>query len=320
MNPVSTTVDKLLEATVAGSFSRVGYAARSRLESWIDPPSLAGRRVLITGATSGLGLEAATRLASLGAAVTFVARDETRAQSAAERIRARSTNRNIDFIRGDTSDLDDMRRVAEQASERGALDVLIHNAGAISPTRTLSAQGFEVTVAAQLLGPFLLTRLLLPALSASAPGRVLTVSSGGMYSQRFDLASLEMAPDAYDGVSAYAKVKRALIVLNHEWAERVDPHDVVFHTMHPGWTDTPGLAASLPRFYGAARPWLRTPHQGADTLVWLASARESLKTSGILWLDRRPRSEHKVPWTRSHDAQRDQAQIWDWCVARTEKY
>ena len=319
MNPVSPVVDKLLESTIFGSFSRVGYAARSRLESWIDPPSLAGRRILITGATSGLGLESAARLATLGAAITFVARDETRAQGAAEKIRARSKSQNIDFILGDTSDLDDMRRVAKHVLERGSLDVLIHNAGALSPTRILSAQGFEVTVAAQLLGPFLLTRLLLPSLSASQPGRVLTVSSGGMYSQRFDLATLEMPQDGYDGVVAYAKVKRAQLVLSHEWAHRVDTRDVLFHAMHPGWTDTPGLAASLPRFHSVARPWLRTPAQGADTLVWLAGAREPLETSGTFWLDRHPRWEHKVPWTRSHDPGRDQVRLWDWCVARTEK-
>lgn len=320
MNPVSVVADKVLEATTVGSFSRVGYGVRSRLESWIDPPSLAGQRVLITGATSGLGFESAVRLASLGAEVTFVARDETRARRATQAIRLRSENDNVGFLLGDTSDLSDMRRVAETVAARGSLDAVIHNAGAISPTRTLSPQGFEVTVAAQLLGPFVLTRLLLPALSQSRPGRVLTVSSGGMYSQRFDLATLEMTAADYDGVVAYAKVKRAQLVLNHEWAHHVDSRDVVFHTMHPGWTDTPGLAASLPRFYSLARPWLRTPAQGADTLVWLAGAREARRTSGDFWLDRHPRLEHKVPWTRSRDPGRDQVVLWDWCVERTQGF
>ena len=320
MNPATFAVDKFLESTVLGSFSRVGYATRSRLESWIDPPSLAGQRVLITGATSGLGFETAAKLASLGAAVTFVARDESRALAALGALRQRSKNDRIDFLLGDTSDLAAMRRVADTVAQRGDLHVLIHNAGAISATRTLSPQGFEVTVAAQLLGPFLLTRLLVPALTQTHPGRVLTVSSGGMYSQKFDLSTLEMDSASYDGVVAYAKVKRAQLVLNHEWVHHVSANDVVFHAMHPGWTDTPGLAASLPKFHSLARPWLRTPAQGADTLVWLAGSRDSSRTTGDFWLDRHPRFEHKVPWTRSRAPGRDQVMLWDWCVERIAGY
>lgn len=319
-NPVTIAVDKILETTVVGSFSRVGFATRSRLESWIDPPPLAGQRVLITGATSGLGFEAAARLASLGAGVTFVARDESRARSAVTALQSRSKNDRIEYLVADTGDLVAMRRVAETVAARGSLDVLIHNAGALTASRTLSPQGFEITVAAQLLGPFHLTRLLLPALTGANPGRVLTVSSGGMYSQRFNLARLEMNSSDYDGVAAYAKVKRAQVVLNHEWVHHVTPRDVVFHAMHPGWTNTPGLATSLPKFYSLAKPWLRTPAQGADTLVWLAGARELTRTTGDFWLDRRPRFEHKVPWTRSRDPGRDQVMLWDWCIERTAKY
>jgi NAD(P)-dependent dehydrogenase (short-subunit alcohol dehydrogenase family) len=115
-------------------------------------------------------------------------------------------------------------------------------------------------------------------------------------------------------------VKRAQLVVNHEWARRVAPADVVFQTMHPGWTDTPGLAASLPRFHALVRPLLRTPAQGADTLVWLAGAREAVLSSGDLWLDRHRRREHHVPWTRSTDSRRDQIGLWDWCVQRTRDY
>ncbi len=320
MNPVPFAVDKFLESTVIGSFSRVGYATRSRLEAWIDPPSMAGQRVLITGATSGLGFEAAVRLAGLGAGVTFVARNESRARSTVTALKSLSKNDNIEYLVGDTGDLVAMRRVAKTVAEGGTLDVLIHNAGAISATRSLSPQGFEVTVATQLLGPFHLTRLLLPALTAANPGRVLTVSSGGMYSQRFELTKLELDSDRYDGVAAYAKVKRAQLVLNHEWVHHVSPRDVVFHAMHPGWVDTPGLAASLPTFYSFAKPLLRTPAQGADTLVWLAGARESSRSTGDFWLDRHPRFEHKVPWTLSRDPGRDQVKLWDWCLERTAQF
>lgn len=319
-NPLPIVVDKLLEATVVGSFTRLGFAARSWLEGWTDPTTLAGRSVLITGATSGLGFEAAAKLASLGAAVTFVARDETRAIDALRLLRARSSDGLIDYILADTGDLGAMRRIAETVASRGALDVLIHNAGAISPSYHLSPQGFEVTVASQLLGPFLLTKTLIPSLAASSPGRVVTVSSGGAYSQKFEVAALETPVANYDGVRAYAAVKRAQLVLNREWMHHVSGREVVFHAMHPGWSDTPGLAASLPKFHSLLGPALRTPAQGADTLVWLAGARETPETTGHFWMDRHRRFEHKVPWTLPRDAAQDQVTLWDWCVERTAGY
>jgi dehydrogenase/reductase SDR family member 12 len=181
------------------------------------------------------------------------------------------------------------------------LDVLVHAAGAIHERFAVNHAGIELTVAGQLVTPFLLTKLLLPALLAAAPSRVITVSSGGMYTQRLDPATLEMAPAGYRGAVAYARVKRAQVVLSREWARRIDPADVAFHAMHPGWADTPGIAAALPRFRWAARPILRTPEQGADTIVWLATAAPERLGSGCFWHDRRPRSEYRLPRTREDD-------------------
>ena len=313
-------VDEVLEATVVGSFSRLGYDLRSRTASWTQPANLAGRRILITGATSGLGRESAARLASLGATVTFVARDEARARRTREELVAQSSNDDIDYLLADASDLTAMRSVAEAVARRGALDVLIHNAGAITASRTLSAQGNEMTVAAQLLGPVHLTRLLLDSLRAAQPGRVISVASGGLYTQAFSLAGLDPSEADYDGVVAYARVKRAQLVLNHAWASHVPASDVVFHAMHPGWTDTPGLADSLPGFHRVMGPVLRSPAQGADTLVWLCDSSEARDSTAGFWLDRRRRREHKVPWTRSRDARADQIALWQWCLERTADY
>jgi NAD(P)-dependent dehydrogenase (short-subunit alcohol dehydrogenase family) len=179
----------------------------------------------------------------------------------------------------------------------------------LPPRREESVDGHERTFATHVLGPFLLTTLLLPRLR-----RVVTMSSGGMYTQRFSLDDVEMGPDGWSGSTAYARAKRAQVVLNGEWARRVPPSQVVFHAMHPGWVDTPGLATGLPGFARLARPLLRTPDDGADTAVWLAGSAEALASSGDLWLDRRRRSEHRVPWTRGGD---DPALLWDRCVTRT---
>jgi NAD(P)-dependent dehydrogenase (short-subunit alcohol dehydrogenase family) len=278
---------------------------------------------MITGATSGLGFEAAVELARLGASVTVVGRNAARAGAARDSIAELSGRDGVSFVLADMADLESVRQAATvYLDQHDTLDVLIHNAGVLNRQYEKAPDGTELTVATHVLGPFLLTGLLLPALrqprpERGGPARVLTVSSGGMYSQRFELDRLEIGPQDFDGVAAYARAKRAQTVLNHEWASRVDPREVVFHAMHPGWADTPGLRSSLPRFFRMTRPILRTPQQGVDTLIWLAQAPEPAESSGRFWLDRHPRSEHKVPWTRSVNPARDQTELWAWCANRT---
>ena len=244
----ATVVDELLEASVVGSFSKIGYEVRRRVSRWAPAPPLTGQDVLITGATSGIGHACALALARGGANLHFVARDEDRARRARDEFLAVSLSGLVDYVIADVADLSAIRDVAAWILERApALHVLIHNAGAITKRPTRSRDGYELTVAAQLLGPFLLSELLLASLGRAAPGRVLTVSSGGMYTQRFDLDSLGRL-EHYDGVRTYARVKRAQVVLNHEWARRVEATDVEFFVVHPGWVDTPGVRASLPGF------------------------------------------------------------------------
>ena len=175
-------------------------------------------------------------------------------------------------------------------------------------------------MASQVLAPFELTRLLLPALRAprpatAVPARVITVSSGGMYTQRLDPAALLEQPARYRGVRAYARAKRAQVALSAEWARRVAAAEVAFHALHPGWVATPGIAAALPRFDWLLRPLLRTPEQGADTIVWLASADPAGLGSGGFWHDRRRRTTRRLPGTR--DVTRDAAaRLWDWLAAQ----
>jgi len=302
VTPAARVVDGLLEASVVGSFSRIGLAVRSRLLPEFTAghaPSLFGQVVVITGATSGLGQAAATQLARRGAAVHFLARDRARAVRAQRLITTASGNSTVSFGLADLEDLNSIRTFAREFTGRhDHLDVLIHNAGVIHPSYRANDAGVELTVAGQVIAPFLLTELLLPALRAAAPARVITVSSAGMYTQRLDPPTLEMTETDYHGVTAYARVKRAQVALSREWARRVGPGHVAFHAMHPGWADTPGLAAMLPGFHRLMRPILRTPEQGADTLVWLAAADPAHLGSGRFWHDRRPRSEYRLPRTR----------------------
>jgi len=316
---VARTADELLEATVVGSFSSVGARVRKRTAGWGPPPRMDGRVVLITGATSGIGLATAVGMARLGAVVRIVARGKERAEQALAAITEAAPGVDAGYLLGDLGELDQVRALAaEFTAGHGRLDVLVHNAGALLKRYRATSAGNEVTVASQVVGPYLLTGLLLPLLRASAPSRVIQVSSGGMYTERFELDKLEMEPSAYDGTVAYARAKRAQLVLMHEWVRRSAESGVVFHAMHPGWADTPGIRTGLPGFYKVMRPLLRSSEEGADTVVWLAAAPEAVVTDGRFWLDRRPRWENKVPWTRLSDDRlaRAGSELWAWCAER----
>jgi len=328
ISPSAKIVDKLADLTVGPGFSRVGFAVRRRLEHWPDPPRMDGRTAVVTGATSGSGLAAATALGTLGADVLLVGRDPTRGALAANRVvAAGAASARLDLC--DLSEPSEVLALADRvASSYGRLDALIHNAGALGRTFSATVGGVECTVAPQVLGPYILTARLAGLLGASkvaeAPPTMVIVSSGGMYAQPFDLAALEMGPDDYDGVVAYARAKRAQVEMAGAWAGRFGPFGVASYAMHPGWVDTPGLASGLPRFRSLLRPFLRTSAQGADTAVWLAaggpaaqarSEGSPLALSGF-FQDRHPRSVARFPVTHpTHPGDGDA--LLGWCAQRT---
>jgi NAD(P)-dependent dehydrogenase (short-subunit alcohol dehydrogenase family) len=321
MSLVADGVDAALEWSVFGSFTRVGSALRRRLDHWapLDGRRLAGRVVVMTGATSGLGLEAAKAFAHMGATVEIVARNASKAEATCAALRQDTGNPKVGFVVADTGDLAALRRAASDLLQRHpAIHVLIHNAGALDDVRQTSPQGLELTVASQVVGPFLLTGLLLPALKAGAPARVLWVSSGGMYSEPLSVDRLEMSASDYDGTTAYARAKRAQVTLAEMWAERLAPDRISVHSMHPGWADTPGVERSLPTFRRVMGPLLRTPADGADTLVWLAvDDGAPLAESGRFWLDRRPRPLHRLASTRRSDTPEERERLWRWAVEKS---
>jgi NAD(P)-dependent dehydrogenase (short-subunit alcohol dehydrogenase family) len=312
-------LDAALEWAVVPSFTRLGPAARSRLFDWtpLERYDLSDHRAVITGATSGLGEAAAGRLASLGATVVIVGRDGARLESARSRIVHGSGNDRVEVVPCDLAEVDEVRAAATTiASLVDRVDSLVHNAGALLDHRVDNTDGVELTVAAQVVGPFALTSLLLPLLRAAAPGRVVTMSSGGMYTAPLTVDDLQMPADGYRGVEQYARAKRAQVTLNEMWAARVPADEVVFHALHPGWADTPGVTAALPTFARLVGPLLRTPAEGADTMVWLCADDEPAGRTGDFWLDRRPRPIHRLGRTRRSDTPERRHELWRWCVAR----
>jgi dehydrogenase/reductase SDR family member 12 len=315
---VRTIADALIEAPIVTSFTRIGYEARKRLEHWssLDDYSLTGRVMVLTGATSGLGYAAAEQLATCGATLVLVGRNADRNERVVAQLIEAAGNASITQVPCDMGDLDQVRELAARVlADHDRLDVLIHNAGALTPERHVAADGTEATVASQVVGPFLLTTLLLDRLAASAPSRVITMSSGGMYAAGLTVSHLQMTPEQYKGSTQYALAKRAQVTLNEMWAERFQDSGIRFHAMHPGWADTPGVDASLPTFSKVMGPLLRTPDQGADTLVWLAADDAPLESNGLFWLDRRQRSIHKLSTTRRTDTAARRQQLWEWVEA-----
>jgi dehydrogenase/reductase SDR family member 12 len=185
------------------------------------------------------------------------------------------------------------------------------------PERSRTDEGIELGFATNVLGPFLLTNLLLPVLRAASDGRVINVSSGGMYTERLDAADLELDRRDYDPPSFYAHSKRCEVILTELWAEREPPEsNVSFHSMHPGWADTPGVETSLPRFHKVLGPFLRDPAEGADTIAWLAGTDRTRIGSGRFWHDRESRPTHRLPSTRESESER--ALLWQRCAELSE--
>jgi NAD(P)-dependent dehydrogenase (short-subunit alcohol dehydrogenase family) len=213
------------------------------------------------------------------------------------------------MVVADLSSLESVRAaVAQVLATEPRLDVVVDNAGAIHAERSVTDDGIEATFATMVAGPFVLVDGLLPLLEASSDGRVISVVSGGMYGQPLPLDDLQFEHGTYDGTRAYARAKRASTTLMREWSRRYRGR-VRFDAMHPGWADTPGLADSLPGFYRLMRPGLRSPAEGADTIIWLATDPASGRPPGRLYLDRRARPFDRLRSTRLSARQR--RRLWD---------
>ncbi len=313
-------LDRLIDDTIVLSYTSVGYNLRRTL-MW-DPTDLdvdlSNKVCAITGANSGIGYAVAYRLAQRHAIVYLLARNQVRGEAARSAIVEWTGNTNVYLEAIDLGDLSSVSACAERLLQQtNRLDILINNAGAEFKQRQLSIDGIELTFATNVVGPFLLTHALIPVLKQSAPARIINVASGGMYTQRLDVNDLQFERKRYDGLIAYAQAKRAQVILTELWAQRLTDTGVTVNAMHPGWADTPIVRSGLPTFRAVLRSVLRTPDQGADTIVWLAVAPHLGSISGSFWFDRRERSTHKVAMTESPDE--DGQRLWNECEKLIQK-
>lgn len=238
---------------------------------------------LITGGSGGIGRTTARTLAAMGARVIITARGKERGEAA-----ARETGAELLLV--DLSVQKDIRRAAgEFLSRFPRLDVLINNAGALFPRRERTADGIEATFALNHLAYFLLTDLLVSRLRESAPARIINVASEAQVAGRIAFNDLQ-GERFYSAWRAYSQSKRANVLFTQELARRLAGTGVTANCLHPGTVATgfgrggTGVIAWLLRAY---RPWMRTPEQGADTVVYLAASSEVEGVTGKYFVDRK---------------------------------
>lgn len=258
---------------------------------------LSGKTCLVTGSSSGIGLETAVSLAAMGATVCLVARDEGRGAQAVEEVRRRSGSAKVELFFCDFASQRSIRRLAADFRARhDRLHVLVNNAGGAFPERAVTEDGIERTFAVNHLGYFLLTVLLLDVLEASAPARVVNVSSRGHRNGTLDFDDLGFEKGGYGpsfmgGLPAYGRSKLANLLFTAELARRQQGRGVTANALHPGvvgtriWNSQKGLPGLLLRF---VRPFFLSPAQGARTIVFLASSPAVEAITGQYFVDCKP--------------------------------
>jgi retinol dehydrogenase 14 len=271
---------------------------------------MTGKVVLVTGGTGGIGKATAIGLAALGARVGITGRDLTRAERVAAEIRTASGNPAVDPFAADMSSQAEVRRLAVAVLDAyPRLNVLVNNVGGFWAHRHPTVDGLELTFAVNHLASFLLTNLLLDRLKASAPARVVTVSSHVQAEGRIDFDDLQGARD-YSGQAAYSQSKLANVMFANELARRLEGSHVTATSLHPGFVRTDFGAEDQAWFFSiishAVRPFLKTPAQGARSSIYLASSPDMEGVTAQFFVNSKPKSANKV----AYDADMTR-RLWD---------
>jgi NAD(P)-dependent dehydrogenase (short-subunit alcohol dehydrogenase family) len=279
---------------------------------------MSGKICIVTGANSGIGKETALGLAQMGARVVMVCRNAEKGKAALEEIRRESGSSQVDLLIADMSSQASVRALAEQIRQKyPRLDVLVNNAGGAAPARTLSADGIEMTLATNHLGAALLTLLLLDLLKASAPSRIVNVSSSEAQHARLDMNDLQFERRKNRGVASYRQSKLLMNVFTFELARRLAGTGVTANCLHPGavatniWSANP-LPLIVKLIIAVVKPFMLSSKQGAAVSLYLATSPEVAQVSGEYFAKSKP--------AKSNPLSRDpklMAEVWLWTEKMT---
>ena len=240
------------------------------------------RTILITGASSGIGLQSAIGLAKLGAEVVMVGRDQKRTAQAAEQVRLQTGNQSVSYLLADLSSQQDVRKLAQDFKNKYTkLDVLLNNAGAIFLSRKLSVNGYEMTLALNHLNYFLLTNLLLDMLKAGPSGRIVNVASRAHYSGHINFDDLQ-SQRGYNGMKVYGTSKLMNVLFTYELARRLQGTNVTANCLHPGFVAS-NFAGNNGLFVRTAMKLMAgriSVEDGAKCSIYLASSPDVQGVSG----------------------------------------
>lgn len=285
--------DKILDLSIYYSFDASGYLRHQKHFKKISNEYIKHRTVLITGGTSGIGKALALSLAQREAHVFVTGRDPKKFYE------SELPNSAVSFL---NMDLCNFENIKNSIKDLPIFDYVVCNAGSMPSELQIIEERFDSLFASQVIGHLVLIRALIEQKKASHECAFHFNSSGGMLLKKLDMSDLTWKKKSYDKVSAYANAKRAQVLLNEYLSMRFSEY--VFTASHPGWVATNALFESMPKFYKKLSHRLRTPEQGADTLLWLVS-RGTLLHSGKFWFDRKKTKTYPFFWTRESEKAKD---------------
>ena len=270
-------ISQLLDLTIVFSFDHSGF--KRHCPDQLQKVDLSGRHGIVTGASSGIGLAVAKALLLQGMQCQLIGRNLEKLENSFK------SDSLVALAECHGLDMADLKKVYAFARDEvnNPIDLLVHNAGDMPKSLTITKDGFEQMFASQVLAPFILTKTLADLGKLRQGCRIIFVSSGGMYLQKLDLSDLLFEKRSYSKYTGYANAKRAQVILSELFSKKYSEY--LFSSMHPGWADTPGVGYSMPLFKKLLNKRLRSAEEGADTILWLATAHDY--SNGKFWFDRK---------------------------------
>ncbi len=290
-------LDKILDASIYFSFDKSGFLRHEKDFDPISKDRLIGKRILITGGTSGIGAALAERLIENGANVIVTGRCENRFNDRFD------NNHNIKFVKNDLANFFDVIELAKNIQK---IDCLVCNAGGMPNDLEIINDSYDSIFASQVVGHYILIRAMIERKRFGDQPIITINSSGGMYPVKLVLDDLKWESRKYDKVESYAIAKRAQVILSRELSLKYP--DYHFSCSHPGWVDTPGLEVSLPRFWKFTKNRLRDQKQGSDTLFFLCANGYDMP-NGKFWFDRKIRDPYLIPGKKEDSEQHEKLEL-----------